>query len=930
MRNFTLILLLHLGLLFTSKNTNAQVTCAPPLVGCSNNDFSNSFLNSTNPNTIEYDNIVSTFHSTIARQSDGKIIAWGERLGGDGSSDQPEVQEVNSANFPGLTGTVLKFTGGSSNIRNCQFIILTTDGLFATGMPSYVINTGLISSTSTAVTKILPINSNSYGLPSGVLPANVKMIFASTYKLAIVTCDGAAYTLVNDAGARVRYPGTYTLNTHYTYGDGDGVGNKTKWHRVSTAANTPLANVVAVRGCGFFNFMALTSNGNIYTWGGSVLLGNGTGFQEKQFATLMTKPAGVTPKMIGMSGFYFNNNETDDRYSYYLLGTNGLVYALGDNDDKQLGHRNTNVIEFSWVIARKPDGSNLDNVVWISPNEHDGNSQAGGPGINVLQSNGTLWAWGNDSYSMLGGGTNAFESTGINPTTNLGGLTVSDKLLAVETGGHTTITIKNCTRKFGYVGHKINGSMADGTLDDLAGDGMYDFNATAILALCSAPATAQIITPALDSADACNNTQVLQGNYGINATARFNLLAGNATLTGNTLNFTDLGPVKVEYVVESSSATSCTTKDTIIINRSDYGNLPTPKYKVAKATTAANNQTWLGSTTTNKPSTECITKLNDETDGLGITTLANTPVVGNGEQTTPFLLTGSAQYKFNVTINGSGTPKQVYWAVWYDVNGDGDFTDGTDIFQKGNTLHNGAIVTTFNITVPSGAGVVGATDGAIRVICSAEDPNYTKAMNGEVVVKNGEVEDYYVMYTSPLNVKLGDFTATKMAHHVLLKWNTVTETNNKGFYIERSANQMNWETLTFVPSAATNGQSASVLNYQFADEKLAGLTNQIYYRIKQVDFDSKFEYTPIKIVNLKGNAAISYYPNPVNDNLSVAGLDGNETILIINEQGQVLKSTKATTKNLTINIQDLSAGFYFMKVISPNQNSTNSYKIIKD
>ena len=38
----------------------------------------NTYLNSSDPNTIEYDNMVSVFHSTMVRESNGDVKVWGQ------------------------------------------------------------------------------------------------------------------------------------------------------------------------------------------------------------------------------------------------------------------------------------------------------------------------------------------------------------------------------------------------------------------------------------------------------------------------------------------------------------------------------------------------------------------------------------------------------------------------------------------------------------------------------------------------------------------------------------------------------------------------------------------------------------------------------------------------------------------------------------
>jgi hypothetical protein len=88
---------------------------------------------------------------------------------------------------------------------------------------------------------------------------------------------------------------------------------------------------------------------------------------------------------------------------------------------------------------------------------------------------------------MIGGGSNTtINDNPVDPIFMPGGLNTNDGLMAVETGGHTTIVVKQCTQNFGYVGHRVNGSMADGTITNVAtGVNNYSFS-TARLNLCGA------------------------------------------------------------------------------------------------------------------------------------------------------------------------------------------------------------------------------------------------------------------------------------------------------------------------------------------------------------------------------------------------------------------------------------------------------------
>lgn|GEM_PF-835930 len=94
-----------------------------------------------------------------------------------------------------------------------------------------------------------------------------------------------------------------------------------------------------------------------------------------------------------------------------------------------------------------------------------------------------------------------------------------------------------------------------------------------------------------------------------------------------------------------------------------------------------------------------------------------------------------------------------------------------------------------------------------------------------------------VITQTPLPIELLSFTANVVHESVRLNWATATETNNDFFTIERSTNLNDWEVLGFVDGAGT---SSRPLHYSFTDyNPMAGVS---YYRLKQTDYDGKFEY----------------------------------------------------------------------------------------
>ncbi|WP_459640885.1 Ig-like domain-containing protein, partial [Flavobacterium sp. CGRL2] len=508
--------------------SNAQ--CATPIAGCSNTDLSNfGAASNNNAATIEYDNFVSSWHTTIVRTSDGSFQTWGETISNTGANQLAPVT-INRTNFPALSaGAVpLKAALGSTSSNNVQGILLATDGLYAWSKPGMVLDASL---TTNAVFQKLTIGGNTNGLPAGVSPGDVKMMFGTYKTLAITTCSGDVWVISQTAAVR---------------GNG-ALGNNTTWYRVRTseAGNPFLTDVVACRGNND-GLMALKSDGTVYVWGVNVFLGNSTVAATQNYAAPMSIPVGITPKMIGSTG-----NGT--LRSHYILATDGSLYALGNNTNRQLGDWSTATERLAWVQPRYNSSSTalMNDVKWFSPQEHDSQYAA----INVLTNGNKIYAFGNSNGSLLGIGS----GTANNPTTP-GGLLNSDNILAVETGGHTSMLVKSCETKFGYVGHRISGSMGDGT-NNSTNETSYTF-ATANVQICGAesnPAIQPISTGGGPDSKYCVDDPVLLNPTPAGGT--LSIVSGPGSLSGNTLNFTAVGTVSVQYTVTTScGGTSVTTR----------------------------------------------------------------------------------------------------------------------------------------------------------------------------------------------------------------------------------------------------------------------------------------------------------------------------------------------------------------------------------
>lgn len=728
--------------LFSMQRAIAQACVAPP-VGCTSTDYSNAFIHSTTAATLEYDNIVSGYHSTGVRRKDGKFFIWGSRANKNGSDPLLVPTEINNTNFPLIgTSTPLKYTVGSNGKFGSdlnQHVLLTTDGLYTWGYYGHVFSSS-ITGAVTAMKKLtggsittntgLITGANSYGLPGTLEPKDVKMLQGSYETLTLVTCDGRVFVI--------------SETPHNTGTGSTTTASATAWHQVQIASNVFLTNVVASRSSQSA-MLALTSDNSLYTWGIYTYLGAGA-VASRTRAVKMTAPSG-TIKMIGVV------QNSLDNPTYYVLMVTGELYSLGANTSKQIGDFTTTTRE-QWVRVKSSTSTNLENIAWISPNEHDG---AGAASISAITKDGVLWNWGDNDDQMLARSGQTYDtppgSDSQDPSSQIyvrsNGATSSStltKVYAVETGGHASLAILECEDNYAYAGHSIDGSYGDNTSDT-----HYRgyFEVKALSGLASNPLQFCGIDPLAEAEIDPFTQKVCAGNtYTLTAMPQggtWSIVSGSATINPTTglLSVTGNTPIVVKF----TNTLACSSKeDELTIYPYDWGNLDPAKWDQAAASVISTGLVgaWAGTfTSTERADAECTTATADEADGLVLTGGS-----GQGTLASPWAVRGNSAHTF--TLEMAGTQTGVQYGVWIDIDDDGHFTGTSDIYA-GGFINLASNVGTASIPITFPNGITGIRGMRVLVGGQTENPagramaTWTKAdmING-FTIQNGEVEDYYL------------------------------------------------------------------------------------------------------------------------------------------------------------------------------------------
>jgi len=146
--------------------------------------------------------------------------------------------------------------------------------------------------------------------------------------------------------------------------------------------------------------------------------------------------------------------------------------------------------------------------------------------------------------------------------------------------------------------------------------------------------------------------------------------------------------------------------------------------------------------------------------------------------------------------------------------------------------------------------LVPTTKYNLQITGITSSSNETIAENSVVAVTTDDV----------VPVELTSFTATFVNGTVILNWSTATETNNRGFEIEKNIENKGWNRVGFVDG---KGNSAEITEYTYSDY-FEGTSAG--YRLKQVDYDGSFEYSDVvEVTAIPEKYALSQnYPNPFN------------------------------------------------------------------
>ena len=297
-------------------------------------------------------------------------------------------------------------------------------------------------------------------------------------------------------------------------------------------------------------------------------------------------------------------------------------------------------------------------------------------------------------------------------------------------------------------------------------------------------------------------------------------------------------------------------------------------------------------------------------------------------------------YQFQTTANGcsgisltwdqissSSGPKS--WKVQYS-------TDGTTYTDVPNSITNftyDVATDTWNNTTGNSASTRTVNLGTITNLNNAANIYFrlvvaagSTGVGGAAIASTGtgRVDNFTISGSVIAPLNLNRFNASLLNKQASLAWSTSNEINVNGFEIERSNDGTSFNNVGFI---AANNTARN--NYLFTD--VVSINTATYYRLKMIDKDGSFKYSPTVVLNGKASIKLDVFPNPVTNSVIVshakAGTNGAIKIVTVDGRNIITYNVQTSATQSNIDVSKLTKGNYL--VVFENDGTRVSTQLVK-
>ncbi|MFZ4058131.1 MAG: T9SS type A sorting domain-containing protein, partial [Ferruginibacter sp.] len=274
-----------------------------------------------------------------------------------------------------------------------------------------------------------------------------------------------------------------------------------------------------------------------------------------------------------------------------------------------------------------------------------------------------------------------------------------------------------------------------------------------------------------------------------------------------------------------------------------------------------------------------------------------------------------------VCLSISGIDQNLQSIVVTDANQDGDNNPCTGTAPSGGNDPRWIVASCPNNAIYSGTS--GTSYNQQHCFNTIQGKTYYLVVDGN----GGANSPFYIYGNNNINiipVKFIDFYGLSNEKGNLLKWTAVNEKADS-LFVEKSQDAISFQSI----GAFKVKDNSSIHSdaYQFTDRTPYKGNN--FYRIKAVDADGAFLYSKtIALNNTKVIRSLSYFPNPINNALTIQASISMKQIRIVDAYGRPIYETTVSGFQKTIPTHLWNKGIYGVSVIFNNQK-VESFSVVK-
>lgn len=173
------------------------------------------------------------------------------------------------------------------------------------------------------------------------------------------------------------------------------------------------------------------------------------------------------------------------------------------------------------------------------------------------------------------------------------------------------------------------------------------------------------------------------------------------------------------------------------------------------------------------------------------------------------------------------------------------------------------------------------------------------------------IDNFRLLAGNPLPVTLSQLSGTVTNTGIALQWQTASEINSQQFVVEKSTDALQYQSIGAVQAGGTPSG-----RYAFTDTSFL-FASRYYYRLKMIDKNGSYSYSPVISITPGKATNSSCYPNPAVNTLYIcsAGQGTNtNSIKLFSVTGMLLYHQKDLPGYMVLNIEKYPAGMYWLQV----------------